>query len=220
LQKLVPAQPLPVADRLREALEALQLGTGSPAAAVPSPGQLPAQQQITRAEPHDSGCEIAIENAGLVLLWPHLGQLFRALDLLEAPIGQRQRPRPEAVLLLQQLVNGHPAGAEASLSLNKLLCGLPADTPVPRRLPRSAKMTAEGERLLRTVVKQWAALKNSSVAGFRRSFLQREGILSETEQACRLRVERKAYDVLLEQLPWGIAMIQLSWMEKPLQVEW
>lgn len=167
-----------------------------------------------------SVCEVAVDNAGLVLLWPHLGQLFSSLDLLEPADGQRQRPRPDAALLLQQLVTGRPAGMEASLSLNRLLCGLPAKVPLPRRLMRSGKMDHEVVLLLETVIKQWSALKNTSVAGLRSSFLQREGLLLEEEQFWRLRIERKAYDLLLEQLPWGIAMIQLSWMDKPLQVEW
>ncbi len=221
LKELLIAQPQPLAGRLREEIDALQQRSDSSVAALLShePPSL-AQLQATSAEPLDSGCEVSIENAGLVLLWPHLRQLFHQLDLLESLDGQRQRPKPEAVLLLQQLVSGHPAGAEASLSLNKLLCGLPAAAPIPRRLPRSVIMDQEVDSLLTTVVQQWSALKNSSIDGFRRSFLQREGLLIEAEQGCLLRIERKAYDVLLEQLPWGIAMIQLSWMDKPLQVEW
>jgi hypothetical protein len=35
-----------------------------------------------------------------------------------------------------------------------------------------------------------------------------------------LQVEKKAYDVLLETLPWGIQMIQMSWMKERLVVLW
>lgn len=164
--------------------------------------------------------EVPVDNAGLVLLWPHLKELLRKLDLLETLADGQQRPRLEAVLLLQQLVSGRPAGQENLLVLNKLLCGIPQSVPVPRRTRRSAAWSAEVDRLLTAVIKQWSALKNTSPAGLRSSFLQRQGILREQEQGWSLQVERKAQDVLLEQLPWGIGMLQFSWMRLPLQIEW
>jgi hypothetical protein len=33
-------------------------------------------------------------------------------------------------------------------------------------------------------------------------------------------VEKKAYDILLDRLPWGIGMIKLSWAPYVLNVEW
>ena len=35
-----------------------------------------------------------------------------------------------------------------------------------------------------------------------------------------LPMERKAIDILLDQLPWGIGMIPLPWMPQMLHVEW
>jgi len=166
------------------------------------------------------GLEIALDNAGLVLLWPYLPELFRKLELLGKTADQPERPKLEAVLLLQQLVTGQPAAPEQQLALNKLLCGVAQNMPVPRRLRRSKVWDAEIEGLLTAVIKHWSVLKDTSVFGMRSSFLQRDGLLSEAEQGWLLRVDRKVYDLLLEQLPWGIGMIQLSWMDKPLRVEW
>ncbi len=167
-----------------------------------------------------TGLEVVIDNAGLVLLWPHLKEILRKLELLEELPDGGQRPRPAAVLLLQQLATGSPAAPEHQLVLNKLLCGLPLNAPVPRRLRRSPNWTNEVEALLGAVIAQWSVLKTTSVAGLRSTFLQREGLLQEAESGWVLLVERKACDILLEQLPWGVGMIQLSWMHAPLRVEW
>lgn len=164
--------------------------------------------------------DVSIENAGLVLLWPHLREIFAKLELLETLADGSQRPKVEAALLLQQLVTGRPSGQENLLLLNKLLCGIPLSLPIPRRRRRSPQWDAEVEMLLTVVIKQWAALKNTSVAGLRSGFLQREGILREQGQGWVLQVERKSQDILFEQLPWGLGMIQFSWMRQPLQVEW
>jgi hypothetical protein len=72
-----------------------------------------------------AGREIPLDNAGLVLLWPYLTELFRSLELLERGADQAEHPKLEAVLLLQQLVTGRPAAPEHQLALNKLLCGVP-----------------------------------------------------------------------------------------------
>ncbi|HEY5674905.1 MAG TPA: contractile injection system tape measure protein [Malonomonas sp.] len=167
-----------------------------------------------------AGLEVALDNAGLVLLWPYLPELFGKLDLLETGTDRQPRPKPAAVLLLQQLVTGQPAAPEPQLALNKLLCGVSQQLPVARRLRRSKVWDAEIEALLTAVIRHWAVLKDTSVFGLRSSFLQRDGLLLETEQGWLLRVDRKVYDLLLDQLPWGLGMIKLSWMEKPLRVEW
>ncbi|SHJ76754.1 hypothetical protein SAMN02745165_03122 [Malonomonas rubra DSM 5091] len=164
--------------------------------------------------------DIAVANAGLVLLWPHLAEILRKLDLLEKLIDGSKKPKVESVLLLQQLVTGRPAGQENLLFLNKLLCGLPANAPVPRRLRPNQQWVQESENLLKAVIAQWAVLKNTSVNGVRSGFLQRDGILREQGEGWLLQVERKPQDILLEQLPWGLGMIRFSWMQRPLIVEW
>jgi hypothetical protein len=35
-----------------------------------------------------------------------------------------------------------------------------------------------------------------------------------------LQVEAKTVDILLNQLPWGISMIKLPWMQRMLWIEW
>jgi len=174
-----------------------------------------AAQRKVKAEP-----EIPVSNAGLVLLWPYLKELLQKLELLEMLDDGSQRPRIEAVLLLQQLVTGQPAAQENLLALNKLLCGIPLAAPVMRRQRRTKRWDTEVSALLSAAIKHWAVLKTTSDAGLRSGFLQREGFLREQGEGWLLQVERKPHDILLEQLPWGLGMVQFSWMPRPLQIEW
>jgi hypothetical protein len=33
-------------------------------------------------------------------------------------------------------------------------------------------------------------------------------------------VEKKGYDILLDYLPWGLGLVKLPWMNKPIYVLW
>ena len=70
------------------------------------------------------------------------------------------------------------------------------------------------------MIAHWKKLGNTSVNSLRESFLLRNGKLSETEQYWQLQVEGRAWDVLLNYLPWGYSIISLPWMKKRIQVEW
>jgi hypothetical protein len=63
-------------------------------------------------------------------------------------------------------------------------------------------------------------LRNTSPDGLRGTFLLRPGKVSLRNDDWLLQVEARTCDILLEQLPWGIGMIKLPWMEKMVWVEW
>ena len=65
-----------------------------------------------------------------------------------------------------------------------------------------------------------AGFGNTSVAGFRESFLQREGRLHLQNDAWQLLVEPRSFDMLLDQIPWSFATIKHPWMERVVYVEW
>jgi hypothetical protein len=73
--------------------------------------------------------------------------------------------------------------------------------------------------LLTAVTQQWSALRETSIDGLRESFLKRDGKLEE-EDSFYLKIEQKPFDLLLDQIPWNISKIKLSWMPKILNVEW
>ncbi|HTI07992.1 MAG TPA: contractile injection system tape measure protein [Puia sp.] len=163
---------------------------------------------------------IYIENAGLVLLHPFLSTYFSRLGLLGPEGFTGEAAQFKAVHLLQYLADGMEEHPEQELALNKILCGLPVDEPVPLHLSFTEQEKEVSVELLNVLRVQWEKLKNTSNEGIRASFLQRQGALTETGEGWKLRVEQRAYDVLLQTLPWGLGMIRLSWMKKIIYTEW
>ena len=82
------------------------------------------------------------------------------------------------------------------------------------------------EELLKAVIAHWKAIGSTSVLGLRESFLQRDGRLQRQDKSegdlpvWRLKVEARAFDMLLDRLPWGFGLIRLPWMQGVLHVDW
>jgi hypothetical protein len=52
-------------------------------------------------------------------------------------------------------------------------------------------------------------------------FIQREGKITRKNNDWHLLIEKKAQDILLNRLPWGISLIHLPWLGKSnLYVKW
>ena len=58
------------------------------------------------------------------------------------------------------------------------------------------------EGLIQGLIQNWKTVGNTSVAGLRETFLQREGRLQLRDDAWHLLVEPRAFDMLLDSLPW------------------
>lgn len=164
--------------------------------------------------------EVIVENAGLVIFWPYLQQLFSTLNLIHKKGFINSEAHERAVLLLQFLVNGATQAEEHLLPLNKLLCGYPIQRPATSKIVTNANEQNELESLLKSVIVHWTALKNTSADALRETFLQRSGILRYGDDGFHLKVERRGVDILRDRLPWSLAMIKLPWMHKKLNVEW
>lgn len=165
---------------------------------------------------------IYIRNAGMVLLWPFLGHYFGRLKML-TPSNTFKTPEMavRGVHLLQFLTTKHPGSEEHELMLNKILCGIPIETPIPYSISLTEEERQLSESLLRAIIKQWKALGNSSIDGLRGGFLIRDGRLQKSKSdKWTLRIEKKPYDILLGKLPWGYSMVKISWMPSILTVEW
>lgn len=161
-----------------------------------------------------------IGNAGLALVAPFLGQFFKHLGFVEGAAFVDEGAQHRAVLLTQVLVTGHADHPEPVLVFNKVLCGWPLAVPVDRTIDLTEAEHAACDDFLTSVVAQWPALKKTSAAGFRAAFLQREGRLERQDTNYTLYVERTAYDVLLDTLPWGIGLLKHPWMDRPVYLEW
>jgi len=182
------------------------------------PKQRSGTQETSKLQ-EETDTDIYIENAGLVLLHPFLSNFLFAIKAYEK--GQQQLLAPErGVVALEYLAFGEHTHGEESFALNKILCGLDPGFPTFFLPDAEASWRSESEDLLQAVIGHWTALKNTSVAGLRETFLHRAGKLHRIEGGWKLQVERKAFDVLLSKLPWGIGMIKLPWMRERLMVEW
>ena len=167
--------------------------------------------------------EIYIENAGLILLHVYLPALFKELDCWDGS-GFREDVQQRIILLIQNMISPADLFPEYHLLLNKLLCGYPAKGHLPLCLEDGAAREQEQvSTLLHRLRQDWTlngAPVSPTVENLRDAFLQRQGKLIRRETDWLLQVEQKAYDLVLNSLPWNIRTIRLPWMEETLWVEW
>lgn len=165
-----------------------------------------------------SGIELTY--AGVVILWPMLTTFFRNRGLLDQQAFKSAEHQLKALQLLNYLAAGHEELEPYEMALNKLLCGIPVNTPIILDEPLSEEDKEEVTVLLKHVISAWSILKSTSPEGLRQAFLERNGDLSEKPEAWQLNVEKKGMDIIMNKLPWGFNLIKLPWMDKLLQVEW
>ncbi|MBE99378.1 contractile injection system tape measure protein [Flavobacterium coralii] len=161
-----------------------------------------------------------INNGGLVLLFPFLSYLFQNTGLTEDNKWISMLQQQKAVLLTQYCVTGNTDFRENELLLNKLLCGYPVFDVVDTTIELSDSDKEQCREMLQSVIQYWEALKNSSPEALQETFLQREAKLSFDNEVIEMWVENKAFDILLQRLPWSIAMVKTVWMEKMIQCNW
>ena len=155
-----------------------------------------------------------------MLVAPYLPMLFERLELT----GRAGFLGPEATVRgLDALHAVAYGGAETRLD------DRPLERLALRRARRRAAAPAAAARaaeaaivadLLAAVVARWTALGATSVDGLRQAFLLRDGLLRRTDAGHALQVAPKAYDMLLDRLPWSIALVKLAWMPAPIHVAW
>ncbi|HEX8114636.1 MAG TPA: contractile injection system tape measure protein, partial [Kofleriaceae bacterium] len=167
-----------------------------------------------------SSDEAYVENAGVVLLWPFLRTLFERLELTADRRFEDAAAQGRAAGLLQHLVTGELEPLEHELALAKVLCGLAPAELIELDPPVTDVEADECTQLLTAAIANAPILGDLSIAGFRGSFLIRNGVLGTRDGVWWLRVERAPYDVVLDQLPWSVSWVRLPWMETPLAVEW
>lgn len=164
-----------------------------------------------------------IGNAGLCLIAPWLVRLFGMLGYLD---GEKKRLKDEdskkrAIFLLQYIVYGEEQEyRETELLLNRLLTGLPWNIPLQKGLPLTEEERQIADSMVAGVKANWPQMKGTSVEGLRKSFIARSGTLERQEKRWLLTVDKQAYDILLDSVPWGFRQIRLPWLRKYIQVVW
>ncbi|WP_436491308.1 contractile injection system tape measure protein [Chitinophaga sp. ARDCPP14] len=201
-------------DRLQTINPATATATAHP---LETPPHEPDSWAKVKKQPLDT---IYTGNAGLIILHPFIPFGFKRIGLVNDEGFINREAQHRAVHLLQYMVNGKEIHAEHELALNKILCALPLEEPVPAEILLTAEEKQLCEELLKVVIQRWEKMNNSSVEGFQAAFLQRDGALWQKDDDWWLRVEERGYDMILQTLPWGIGMIKTPWMEKTIYTEW
>jgi len=173
------------------------------------------------ADPADPD-ELAIDDGGLVILWPLMDTLLSRLEYVDPQLKRfaSEAARNQAIALLSFLVEGEADPPEWRLALAKVLCGLSPLAPWRLNDPLMPEVLAEGERLLQAVIAHGDLAAELDVEDLRQLILRRPAVLTSRTGAWLLQVERRPEDRLLERFPWGWRWIRLPWMDHPLQVEW
>jgi hypothetical protein len=160
---------------------------------------------------------IFVKNAGIIILAPFLENFFSALHLTHLTQFKTASHQSKAIAVLHYAATGVLVQTENELIIEQVLCGT---TNNPCYSEITAAEIEETEALLHAVIMHSKVLKNSSIAGFRETFLAREGQLQSNYNTQTLVVEPSGVDILLDQLPWNIHLINTPWMRIPLEVEW
>lgn len=177
------------------------------------------QDRIQRMPTPDLTEPFYVEGAGAVIVHPFLQELFSSLDLLNDLQFCARPAQRRAVALTTYLTYGDIDVLEYDLLLPKLLCAWPWEEPLPPYELNAPERLA-CEELLAAALKHWSVLRTDSADWLRQQFFWRDGKLTPVDFGWQLTVERRAQDVLLDKLPWGIGTIRLPWMSDFLHVSW
>jgi len=220
------------ADTARVLAHARELARGAGYAGLdallrPRPPRRRPPDRAPKAEARNMGKDEAlyVANAGLVLFNPFLPHFLERLGLLTTdedgiPRVAGTEAASRAVHLLQHLVDGRCDRPETTLVLNKLLCGLALSVPVLRAIEPDAAELAVCDGMIQAVIGNWPIIRNTSPAGLRETFLQREGRLQRDGERWTLQVQRKTVDILTDQIPWNRSIVYHRWMAGPIHVTW
>ena len=156
----------------------------------------------------------------MVLLHPFLSSLFAGLHLLQNKQFLHLQAQKKAIIVLYYLATGNTAAAEHELVIPKILCGFPIENIITKNTTLTEEEMEEADGLLNAVIAQWSILKNTSLAGLRESFLQRNGKVFTKNNDIHIQIEKGAIDMLLDHLPWGLNIIKLPWVNNIIRTEW
>ncbi|GEO11926.1 contractile injection system tape measure protein [Segetibacter aerophilus] len=178
------------------------------------------ESSLADAEDYDQN-RYFIDNGGLVLLNAALLQrYFHQLGWVKGQATADESARHKIILWLDWLIWGEHKVHEYGLLLNKIFAGVHPFEICDVRLSLAPHEKEAGVEFLQTIIHHWNILKNTSIDGFRTTFLQRQGRLINDDGGWQLHTDSKGYDILIDSLPWSFSIIKFPWMSKPLYTQW
>lgn len=161
-----------------------------------------------------------INSAGLCIVWSFVPMLFFKSSLTQDNKFIDSKNQSRAVRLLGYVISGHEETPEYELALPKLMSGMAVSDALVATEPLTSEEKELANAMLTAILSHWTVLSNTSIEGLRESFIMRDGMLEENENAFYLNVEQRSIDMLLDQIPWSIHTISLPWMKKPIHITW
>ncbi len=160
-------------------------------------------------------------NAGVLLLWPLLPQLFSLLGLWAEEHFVSDAARWQAVHCLDRLVRGEPNPTEERLTLNQMLCGVSCSASVPpTTTPLNLLQLQQIDDWLAAIGQQLPGWQKLSLTDIRQLFLQRSGEISTEGAVLQISVWPEPWDFLLRDWPWPMTLASFPWTEQPLTIVW
>jgi hypothetical protein len=150
--------------------------------------------------------------AGVVLLHPFIPELLRKCNCWTDNGWRDHNSQQVALKLIVYCTHGTTEIPEASIILEKLLCDMPfEEADIGGLLSPDHENACDA--LLKAVIKHWSALGEISPEGLRDGFFRRDGKLSKQGSGWRVDIERKAQDILLSKIPWGLSHLHFPWLK-------
>ncbi len=163
---------------------------------------------------------LIVKNAGLVLVCPFLDKLFSFAGLLTNNKFKSADEAALAIYMLHYLATGDKNSVEQDLTIPKILVGWDSDLVVPSEINPGDSLYKECDNLLSAIIMHWSVLKGTSPGGLREAFLARSAQIERKDDGWYFVIERRGVDILLDQLPFGISVIKLDWLDYPVYVAW
>lgn len=168
---------------------------------------------------------ISVNNAGTVLLGSFFKLLFQRANLVDFKTFVSAEAQLKAVHHLNYVVTGTTAVQEGMAPLFKVLCGLPISSTILPEIEMTEADLNNINSFIDAMIRNWPAIGNSSVNGFRNNWLVRDGLLVEHPEKWELNVQKRPYDVLILRSQFAnprytFSIIKYPWMDKPLYVNW
>jgi hypothetical protein len=223
LHQAVPARdkmalPEEEGEHIVRAHDTLSRGEDTPAI---SRRPMPSIKGGIRSPNESRSSSLGISNAGLLLLWPLLPQLFSQLRLWEEERFVSETARWQAVYGLDRLVWGEVSPTEGRLTLNQVLCGVSScSTSIPPPAPLSLLQRQQIDDWLTAIGQQLPGWQKLSLTDIRQLFLQRAGEISTEGPIPQISVWPEPYDFLLRDWPWPMTLASFPWTEQPLTIVW
>ena len=177
---------------------------------------------VPEEEAQEEEPEIYVNNAGLILFSPMLSRAFKNLEYLDLQGRfKSEQLKERAIYFLAYLSHKDEEVTEDGLVLNKLMTGWELNTPVQAGITLDEKEKEIAEGMIDEMRSKWTGMDNTKNDTMRTSWYQRDGRLSTDKYSTWvLRVDQKAYDLLLGRLAYSVPYFDGSWTSTTIRVEW